>query len=79
MLDVLLEKDQINSMEIWDIYEKAPRIPQVRILSAVASLHDAFLIILEDCSCANEKQNIYDVYRLNFTFYLLTSHALLSS
>ncbi|XP_042431476.1 probable inactive ATP-dependent zinc metalloprotease FTSHI 4, chloroplastic [Zingiber officinale] len=26
--DVLLEKDQINSMEIWDIYEKAPRIPQ---------------------------------------------------
>lgn len=26
--DVLLEKGQINSMEIWNIYEKAPRIPQ---------------------------------------------------
>ncbi|XP_074571304.1 putative inactive ATP-dependent zinc metalloprotease FTSHI 4, chloroplastic [Curcuma longa] len=26
--DVLLEKGQINSTEIWDIYEKAPRIPQ---------------------------------------------------
>lgn len=80
MLDVLLEKGQINSMEIWNIYEKAPRIPQVRMLfSPVVSLHDAFLIILADYSFAKEKQNICDVYCLNFTFYWLTSHTLLSS
>jgi len=27
--DILLEKGQIEASEIWDIYKRAPRIPQV--------------------------------------------------
>lgn len=27
--DVLLEKGEIQAEEIWDVYNKAPRIPQV--------------------------------------------------
>lgn len=29
--DILLEKGEIKAEEIWDIYKRAPRIPQVAL------------------------------------------------
>lgn len=42
--DILLEKGEIKSEEIWDIYKRAPRIPQVVLeLDGIAILSAALV------------------------------------
>lgn len=76
VLDVLLEKGEIKAKEIWDIYRKAPRIPQVCISFASIIFFVAWYLALIFNYLRHNLLYMVDIaHMLPFTF----SHMLYSS